>query len=847
MRGIDEIEMRASVDESIIVISPGVELPEGVGGKALGLQRIMEAGLRVPDAWVVLPGAEDEELLKFAARLKAQGVRSLAVRSSAQEEDAQQFSFAGIHETRLGVPPESLSEAIKEVSASSTTESAESYRRAIGLPQAPGGCAVVVQLMVKAEKAGIAFGVGDGNDQVVIEAVEGLGDLAVQGTVTPERLKLRRLKGKWNLETRQARWQPEALLINDVAPERVAIPGDRWGSDVLDDVTAHRMAEGVAFLQKRFGGRLDVEWAAADSELYFLQARPQTCSIDADLPKGRFWTRMNLREVLPDIPSATMRSALLLSLDAGLRDFIRMHGIKVSDDNSVVSVVYGRPVFNEDLVYLVGDSVGAPRELAQAYMGGLDSVKNEFIAINPFRALRHPVILLKSARVTSKAERLALEFVTEARGAAEKLSSVDFKELNDDFMLDEIQREKMQKFRQFGTHSMAVVSALGYHQYAAQSLLKRFPNPSSVLTRLLAAGERTVSTRQLDDLVSIAAAMRDWRGGREFLREIRDEHASARYWEESLPDDVWSMVSGWLSLYGHRGPYESDAASPRYSEDLRFLARLLSPLVNSVEEPETPENARKRCQDAAADAWAEVAARLGRLSRRRLRRSVLRVKRLMVLRELLRYESVKMGVAMRRMGLELGRRLHERGRLESVGDIWHLSLEEQLRAFRDNEFDAAMAVKREQSRIAAWRRIEVPNRFSTEEIPLMPHRGYDEVVSDKVLRGNGVSPGIAEGEVCILRSLEEGQRMKPGTILVTMATDPGWTPLFTRAVAIVTEIGGMLSHAGIVAREYGLPSVSNVGGITQILRTGDIVRIDGTQGRIEIVSRAAGGVTTSAQ
>lgn len=845
MRGTDEIEMKASVDERIIFIGPGVELPESAGGKALGLQRIMEAGLRAPDAWVVLPGAKDEELLKFAASLKAQGVRSLAVRSSAQEEDAQQFSFAGIHETRLGVPPESLSEAIKEVSASSTTEGAQSYRRAIGLPEASRGCAVVVQKMVKAEKAGIAFGLGDGNDQVVIEAVEGLGDLAVQGTVTPERLKLRRLRGGWSVESRQARWQPEAVIINDVAPERVAIPADRGGSDVLDDVTARGIAEGVGSLQKRSGGRLDVEWAAANSELYFLQSRPQTRPIETSLPKGGFWTRMNLREVLPDIPSASMRSALVFSLDAGLRDFIRMNGIKVSDDDPVLSLVYGRPVFNEESVYLLADTLGTPRELAQAYMGGLDSVKNEFIAINPFRALRHPVILLKSARVTSRAEKLAREFVEEAREVAEKLSSVDFKELNDDFMLNEVQRENMQRFRRFGTHSMAVVSALGYHQYTAQLLLKRFPNPDSVLTRLLAAGERTVSTRQIDDLVSIAIAVRDWSGGREFLREIRDEHTAAHYWEEGLPDGLWSMVSGWLSLYGHRGPYESDAASPRYSEDLRLIARLLSPLVNSAENPETPEEASRRRKDAAIEAWAEVARHLSQLNRKRLRKNVERIKRLMALRELIRYEAVKIGAAMRRMGLELGRRLHARERLKGAEDIWHLSLEEQLRAFRDEGFDPEMAVRRERSRIAAWRRIEVPNRFSTEEIPLIPHRGYDEVISDKVLRGTGVSPGVAEGEVCILRSLEEGQRMKPGAILVTMATDPGWTPLFTRAVGIVTEIGGMLSHAGIVAREYGLPSVSNVRGVTQILRTGDIVRIDGTQGRIEIVSRAAEGVTAT--
>lgn len=135
----------------------------------------------------------------------------------------------------------------------------------------------------------------------------------------------------------------------------------------------------------------------------------------------------------------------------------------------------------------------------------------------------------------------------------------------------------------------------------------------------------------------------------------------------------------------------------------------------------------------------------------------------------------------------------------------------------------------------AWRRVEVPNRFTSEEARDFFSSIAGPGLFGEVLKGTGISPGVVEGRVCVLRSPQEGVRMESGSILVTAATDPGWTPLFARAIGVVTEIGGMLSHAGIVAREYGLPCVSNVSGITGHLKDGDMVRIDGTSGLVEIL------------
>jgi pyruvate,water dikinase len=104
-----------------------------------------------------------------------------------------------------------------------------------------------------------------------------------------------------------------------------------------------------------------------------------------------------------------------------------------------------------------------------------------------------------------------------------------------------------------------------------------------------------------------------------------------------------------------------------------------------------------------------------------------------------------------------------------------------------------------------------------------------------------VSPGVVEGEVCVLQAPSEGDRFPPGAVLVAPATDPGWTPIFARAVGVVVELGGALSHAGIVAREYGIPCVANIDGVTRMLRDGDLVRVDGSSGLVSVVRRADRG------
>lgn len=133
--------------------------------------------------------------------------------------------------------------------------------------------------------------------------------------------------------------------------------------------------------------------------------------------------------------------------------------------------------------------------------------------------------------------------------------------------------------------------------------------------------------------------------------------------------------------------------------------------------------------------------------------------------------------------------------------------------------------------------IDVPNRIASEEIASLLSGSLVSEEAPAKLRGNGISPGVVAAEVRGIRSPAEYERFTSGAVLVAPATDPNWTPLFARAVGVLVELGGALSHAGIVAREYGIPCVANIPGVTQLLRDGDVVRLDGSSGEVTVVSR----------
>jgi pyruvate,water dikinase len=809
----------------------GPTLPEGAGGKAAGLAEIARAGLPLPASWAVLPGALNGELSSLAGELSARGIPRVAVRSSAADEDGGHHSFAGIHETELGVPVEGIREAIARVASSPLSERAAAYRRQRGLPPAAGPCAVVVQEMVDAEWSGVAFGKGAG---VLVEAVEGLGEVAVNGDATPELIELLRMRGRLRVARRWPRRQPFAVRVAAGGTERSALGG---GRPELAAPLALEIAEGVAALEAARGAPLDVEWAIRAGKVTFLQARPQTRPLVEALPPGETWTRTNIRELVPEIANPLGSTAIFEAFDAYMRAIHAKLGVPLPEGIPVLTVVAGRPVANERMFCALADALGVPREWMRVLQGGSGAAGNAFVQTDWRRLLRRLDVLARMLWLGAGAER-RVGRVLEARRARRAIrASQPPERLDDAEILARVALATGAGQQEMLDCAWRVAVPFSQTVSMGSMALRAHPSPAALLARLVDPEQVSVSTRQLEELVELARALREWPGAVAFLAQPRPVLSARSRWREALPSGLWRRVEGWLDAYGHRCPYESDLALPRTSEDLSLLATALRPLVLAEAPPEPIETRRARRRADADAGWREAREWCGRLAVLRVRGPARTLSRIMCLREEVRSEWMKDWALAREDLLELGRRLVARGRLDEVDEMFHLTMEELRAALRDPGFDARSAIARDRARVAAWRRIEVPNRFTSEEAASFLRAGASAPGAEARLAGTAVSPGVVEGRACVLRTPWDEAKMARGGILVAPATDPGWTPLFARAAGVVVEIGGVMSHAATVAREYGLPCVSNVDGAVAKLRDGDLLRVDGTHGVVEILER----------
>jgi pyruvate,water dikinase len=816
---------------AVLPIDAGVELPAEAGGKAEGLRQTLRAGLAVPPAWCVLPGGGDDALRALADALARRGIASVAIRSSGADEDGGAHSFAGVHDTALAVPVEGLREAVAAVAASALSERARTSRRARGLGPAGGPCAVVVQEMVEAEWSGVAFGREGG---VLVEAVEGLGETAVNGDATPEAIELARDADGWRIERRWPRRQAEALRAG---PDGVARIPLRAPLRELDASVAVEVAAGVAALERARGVPLDVEWASRAGRVLFLQARPQTRPLEDPLPAGERWTRANVADTFPEVAGVLARTLVVDALDRLIREVARRVGLPLAPEVPLAAAVAGRVVLNERALFHIPDAVGIPRAWTQVMVGCAGTGSNAYVRPDPRKVLRHLGVLLRAGVFALGAERRARAHSRVLRDRFRERSALRLETLGDEALVALSERLIPE-----GQETLLTVMrvTVAFQQAVSQGALalEAHPAPAALLARLLDPALVSVSTQQVEDLVELARALRGWDGARDFLGDLGEEHAGRDHWRGRLPAAHFARVEAWLARYGHRGPYESDPAQPRYGEDLRLLAAALRPLVAAAEEPETAEARRARRRGDAAAAWKEVAGVHGHLVRLRVRGPARRLARLMLVREELRSAMTLQTLLSRRVGLELGRRLVDRGQLDAAADVQFLAWEEFLRTVRDPGFDARGAAARERARIAAWRRVEVPPAFRSEDVPGFPRRGAAPAGGETVLRGTAVSPGEVLAPACVLRTPGDAAKMRTGGVLVAPSTDPGWMPILARSAAVVVELGGVLSHAATVAREYGLPCVSNVDGATRRLRDGDLLRVDGTHGVVEVIARA---------
>jgi len=705
------------------------------------------------------------------------------------------------------------------------------YRRRQGVADDASAVrmAVLVQKMLRPEAAGVLFTRGPGAEAgfVLIQAVEGSGEALARGGVTPAALKVSREGG--------------------------AATGEAGGDFPLEAAQVRNLVGLSLRLEAAWGCPLDLEWAVEAGQLRFVQARPVTAiTPDAalDVPaqpavpptEDTLWTRANFRELLPDLPSPLFVSfSDRLDWEANSRRL----GMKLRPGERPFRFIEGRPYFNLSLIARLGDRFGFPVSQFTRALGHdaeLSSLAGR--ATRPFRAfLRSPGMALRMSLFQMTVKGRLKRFFVRVRREAERLRRLDPPALSDGDLMNLLRASNAHNTEFVLNLQLAFNRVLGA-LLIVESLLPQRVEREAFLGTVLAAGDKSVSLRQGTELIGLSLV-------------ARKDPRVVMYLKGAVPGftDFNAALDGtgflrefqaYVAEYGHRGIHESDPAMPIYSEDPAFLLGAVAALVSDPHAPDPAATARAQ-EETAASSWNNLRRHLPAWERAfplrpvLLKRAVKTMKEAIALREQTRFEGMRVNAALRRFLREAGTRLHHRGHLESTKDLPLLRIEDiegalegKLAPGRAREILRQRRAERERLKLIA-----MPNLLRESEISGLEGRRPPAARDAGSFQGLPVGPGRVEGRVVVLESPRELDRVIRGDILVTSTLDPSWIPLFTLVSGLVVEMGGTLSHGSIIAREYGLPTVVNLPGITRILRTGDRVLLDGGSGtlkRVEPVS-----------
>ena len=828
-----------------------------LAGTRDGIERAGRAHARIIEA--TLPTALVEDLERVSGLLAPHAPWGLAVRSSATCEDGALTSLAGLATTCLGVRGrDALLAAVREVWASLLLPRALSYLAGVGIHHA--SMAIVVQAVVPAAVSGVAtsseppLALHERQPpravEILVNATYGLGAPVVSGVTSPDVLRVRATVPREEDGVRETTivdktisHKPKALVVGvagtevqDVAPalrDQPALSGDHLASLTRACVQLVRLGPGP----------WEIEFAAADreSDLWLLQARPV---IEAGFPEGgdalTVWSCANLAEALPGVATPFTWSVAANFSELGFRRAFAALGCVVPRGTKFIANVHGRFYLNLSAFTRVAASVPGLDPSTLLELGGGDGAsilehQLEDVSHKGFYA-RLP---LTAARFVREQVRLDADLATyekDANKARAAFEALDLGILTDDGVATNLR--DLQRFLDRTGALMLTCASNSLGSFVA-------------LRALVARGHPVGATRLAEDLTS-GGVLKGW-GDLESARptialvriaEIALGDAAARARLSSLPPPVTieeipegptrDALVRWLAAYGDRAIREPELSTPRWREDPSFPLATLALYVTRADAGRTFSPALQEVGARADDALSLLEPKMSLLERTALRHLVARCQKFARYRERMRSWVTWVLGAIRVAALEADRRLARRERALSPGDVFFCTIDEVLATLRGEP--------RSIGRIVALRRAEHARDLARADPEATfigrPSPVRLEALGGPVLHGHGASPGVVRGPVRVLGSPSEANKLLPGEILVTRTTDVGWTPLFLAAAGVVTELGGPLSHAAIVARELGVPCVVNATGATFRLHDGDVVRLDGQRGIVELVPPA---------
>ena len=750
----------------------------------------------------------DEDMISKIASMTDDSKR-YAVRSSATKEDLAEFSFAGQYKTFLNSKgAEQIASKVIECYRSMFDKTGISYIASNKIDPDDLAMSVVVQEMVDSDLSGICFTVNPvtGNDKrMLIEVIEGLGENIVSGKVNPEQYEY-------------DRYEMKAVTS--------------CSGSLLDSSMLEKMGRVFADIQIYFGHPCDIEFAVENGELYILQSRSITKINYGDLKD--IWTTADFKDggVSASVCTPYMWSLYEYIWEYSLRKFILDSKILTEKDldRKLGEMYYGRPYWNLSVVKLAMSQVVGyrEREFDQEY-----GIRRTYEGDGHVTGAT-PGALVHIARMALAQKKILKERNENAETLKRDLLKTyeEYRKNYDEKTIDDIKA----RFKTL-THDIYLHSETTYfwqifintiHQSLYKDGLLKFVSESEYLTLL----------GSIDNISHMLPFYAMW----DLSRKIKDNSDALSYWNSASAEDIAKNIDSGeyfipemkeiVEKFGYHSDKELDVTYPCYYEDP-------VPLIVSVKDmlPLTgdfgPEKDRKEGKLKSDVIFTSLEGRLSSSKYNKIRNKVDGMRRMLWWREEFRDVSTRFYYLIRVYTVELSKKLVSENVLENEEDIWMLKVG-NVWDYLDGKLTAGDLhdiIRKNRRYYDSFRNYMSENEIG--EIFSNPSSKADIAAGDSIM-GIGANNGTVTGIARVIYDFSEIDRLQENDILVTRFTDTGWTPKFAILSGIVTEYGGILCHAAIVSREYGIPAIVNCHDALTKIKDGQTITIDGATGIVTI-------------
>ncbi len=779
----------------------------------------------------------DEAVTHFIAKLGAKN--AYAVRSSATAEDLPTASFAGQQDTYLNIiGKEAILKHISKCWASLFTDRAVIYRMQNGFDHKKVYLSVVIQKMVYPEAAGIMFTadpITSNRKLLSIDASFGLGEALVSGLVSADCYKV----------------QEEEIVAKMIATKKLAIYGQKEGgtetrqiapdqqkTQTLTEQQILQLARIGRQIEAYFGCPQDIEWCLVDDTFSIVQSRPITTLYpipEANDQENHVYVSVGHQQMMTDPMKPLGLSFFLLTTRAPMRKvggrlFVDItHNLASPVSRKMVIDALGKsdPLIKDALMTIVEreDFIkSSPDDKKVPSPSKSNSKSNKDLSPSGFQAQ-----IENDPTIVSDLIKRSQTSIEELKQTIQTKSGSDLF----DFILEDIQQ--LQKIL-FDPQSSGVFMAAMDASSWINEQMNKWLGEKNVADTLSQSVPNNITSEMGLALLDVADVIRPYPEVIEYLQQVKDDNFLDELVKFDGGQETQDAISAYLNKYGMRCVGEIDITKTRWSEKPTTLVPMILSNIKNFE-PNASNRKFEQGRQEALKKEQELLDRLkqlpdGKRKAQETKRMISLIRNFIGYREYPKYGMINRYFVYKQALLKEAEKLVQANVIHAKEDIYYLTFEELRAVVRTNKLDDQIISTRKDE-YTFYEKL-TPPRVITSDGEIIAGEYKRENLPAAALVGLPVSSGVIEGRARVILHMEDAD-LEEGDILVTSFTDPSWTPLFVSIKGLVTEVGGLMTHGAVIAREYGLPAVVNVENATKLINDGQRIRVNGTEGYVEIL------------